>query len=271
MSPATQERVVSLKTDSGVGVMTIAHPKSKANPYDFDFMRDLGDCIDEVRRDDGIKIVVLTGSGNFFCAGADIQQLAGFDPQTKATFCLTCHETINRLELIPKVVIAALNGHCVGGGLELALACDFRFMAKGNAETGWSPRIGLPEVKLGLLPGTGGTQRLPRLIGKNKALTMMVEGATVTPEEALQMGLVDKVFTQEELLPTTLEYARTLAGGATRAMGLIKIAVQQGTEMPLSAGLALERELQNRLFLTEDAREGLQAYLEKRPPRFQGR
>ncbi|HEY4002654.1 MAG TPA: enoyl-CoA hydratase/isomerase family protein [Candidatus Xenobia bacterium] len=262
-------RIISLERHGAVGVLTIHHPDSKANPYDWEFMDDLSAALGEARRDDAVRVVMLTGRGNFFCAGADIAQLAAMDPQTKAMFCLHCQETINQLEQTPKVVIAALNGHTVGGGLEVALACDLRFMAA--EDEGFRPRIGTPEVKLGVLPGTGGTQRLPRLIGRQKALRMMLEGQTVRPDEALSLGLVDEVWPRPDFVTRTMAYCDGLAAGATRAQGLIKLAVQQGLELPLYGGLALERELQNRLFVTEDAREGLAAYLDKRQPRFQGR
>ncbi len=269
MANSTQTRIITLSREGPVGVMTIHHPASKANPADFDFIRALSECIDQVRLDSDIKVAVLTGHGNFFSAGADIAQLSRMDPQTKAMFCLGCQETINKLEAMPKLVIAALNGHTVGGGLEVALACDLRCVAQ--EEEGFAPKIGLPEVKLGVLPGTGGTQRLSRLLGKQKALMLMIEGRTMPPDEALGLGLVDKVFPRDRLMAETLQYARPIAEGATQAVGLIKLAVQQGLEMPLSQGLALERELQNRLFITEDAREGLTAYNAQRRPNFRGR
>jgi enoyl-CoA hydratase/carnithine racemase len=185
------------------------------------------------------------------------------DPAFKATFCLHCQETLLELERTPKIIIAALNGHCVGGGLEIAMACDLRFMRAGG-------KIGLPEVTLGVLPGTGGTQRLPRLVGKGRAIDLMITGRVISPEEAKDIGLVNEV-TEGDALEFAKEYAAKLNQGATKAMGLIKTAVQEGTEMSLNNGLALERELQNRLFVTEDAQEGLQAFIDKRKPEFKGR
>jgi enoyl-CoA hydratase/carnithine racemase len=204
----------------------------------------------------------LTGSDKIFSAGADINMLKKSDPSFKAVFCLHCQETLLELERTPKIIIAALNGHCVGGGLEIAMACDLRFMRTGG-------QIGLPEVTLGVLPGTGGTQRLPRLVGKGRAIDLMITGRTISPEEAKDIGLINEV-TEGDALEFAKEYAAKLNQGATKAMGLIKMAVQEGTEMTLSSGLALERELQNRLFVTEDAQEGLQAFIDKRKPVFKG-
>lgn len=248
------------------GVATVRFDKPPANSYDFDLMREFDRVIEDVRLDDDVQVIVLTGGGGkFFSAGADIQMLKESTPHYKAGFCLHCQETLLELEHIPKIVIAAIDGHCVGGGLEIALACDLRFMARGKG------KIGLPEVKLGVLPGTGGTQRLPRLVGKSRALEMMITGDTYEPDEALEMGLVNRVFDADSFWDETMEFAKGLTGGAVRAIGLIKVAVQEGIEMPLAGGLALERELQNRLFVTEDAQEGLSAFIDKRKPEFKGR
>jgi len=164
-------------------------------------------------------------------------------------------------------VIAALNGHTVGGGLEVALACDLRLARKGGGS------IGLPEVALGVLPGTGGTQRLARLVGRSKAIEIMAQGGTFTFEEAATLGIVNRVIEESDFDAEVRRYARQFCAPhkASRAVGRIKRAVQSGIEMPLAEALALERELQQQLFESEDAREGLAAYIEKRPPRFKGR
>jgi len=234
-----------------------------ANTYNFELMKELDAIIEDVRLDTDINVMILTGSDKMFSAGADINMLKKSDPAYKATFCLHCQETLMELERTPKIVIAALNGHCVGGGLEIAMACDLRFMRAGG-------KIGLPEVTLGVLPGTGGTQRLPRLVGKGRAIDLMITGRVISPEEAKDIGLVNEVV-DGDALEFAKEYAAKLNQGATKAMGLIKVAVQEGTEMTLNNGLALERELQNRLFVTEDAQEGLQAFIDKRKPEFRGR
>ncbi len=250
--------------DDGVGTIEIAKPK--ANTYDLEMMRELDQAIEELRFDDAAKVIVLaSGVPGFFSAGADIEMLKGSQPDFKAMFCLHCQETLNKFAQTPKVVIAAINGHCVGGGLEIALSCDLRLMAK---ESG---KVGLPEVTLGVLPGTGGTQRLPRLVGTARALDLMITGRLLSPEEALAIGLVNYVYPKESFEADVRAYALALAHGPSRAISLIKRSVEEGVEMPLPAGLALERELQNRLFVTEDAKEGLSAFVEKRKPSFKGR
>jgi enoyl-CoA hydratase/carnithine racemase len=209
--------------------------------------------------------MVLTGAGEkFFCAGANIQMLAEVDPTFKYYFCLHANETLLRLENTPKLVIAALNGHCVGGGLEIAMAADLRIARKDGG------KIGLPEVNLGVLPGTGGTQRLSRLLGKSKAIELMVTGRTFSFDEAKQLGLVNDVFESENFMDRVMEYARQFCppNKASKAVGRIKRAVQTGWEIPIEAGLALERENQQLLFESDDAKEGLAAYVEKRPAKF---
>jgi enoyl-CoA hydratase len=218
--------------------------------------------------DDAVHVLVLTGAGDkFFSAGADIGMLKSVTPQFKYYFCLHANETLNRLEATPKLVIAALNGHCVGGGLEVALAADLRLACRGAG------KIGLPEVQLGVLPGTGGTQRLARLVGKSRAMELMTTGATMDFDAAAELGLVNRVFERERFRDEVREYARQFVppARAARAVGLIKRAVQTGLEVGFEQGLALERELQQQLFTSEDAQEGLAAYLAKRPPQFKGR
>jgi len=250
----------TVEKENGTAIVTISVPP--ANTYNFELMKELDAIIEDVRLDTDVNVVILTGSDKIFSAGADINMLKKSDPAFKAVFCLHCQETLLELERTPKIIIAALNGHCVGGGLEIAMACDLRFMRTGG-------QIGLPEVTLGVLPGTGGTQRLPRLVGKGRAIDLMITGRTISPEEAKDIGLINEV-TEGDALEFAKEYAAKLNQGATKAMGLIKMAVQEGTEMTLSSGLALERELQNRLFVTEDAQEGLQAFIDKRKPVFKG-
>lgn len=257
-------KFIEFEVEDGIGIARMNKPP--ANTYNYDFMKELDDVIEAVRFDDDVKVAVLTSKlEKFFSAGADIGMLNESEPDYKAMFCLRCQETLVRMENTPKIWLAAINGHCVGGGLEIALATDIRVMGRDSGQ------IGLPEVNLGVLPGTGGTQRLPRLVGKSVALDMMITGKTVSPDEALQIGLVNYVFDRDELWDKTLDYAKTLASGPSRAVGLIKRSVTEGLEVPLKQGLALERELQNRLFITEDAKEGLKAFVEKRKPVFKGR
>jgi enoyl-CoA hydratase len=257
-------KYIRTRTEDHVGYLEIGKPK--ANTYDLDMMREISSAVDEFRFDDNVRVIVLASTvPGFFSAGADIEMLRQSQPDFKAMFCLFCQETLDKLAKTPKLVIAALSGHTVGGGLEIALACDLRMMAKDGG------MIGLPEVTLGVLPGTGGTQRLPRLIGTARALDMMITGKRISPDEALAIGLVNYVYPKETFAKDVHAYASALANGPARAVNLIKRSVEEGVEMPLTAGLALERELQNRLFITEDAKEGLTAFSEKRKPSFKGR
>lgn len=253
------------------GVATISLNDPPMNAYTHEMMKDLDAAILEARFDNDVHVIVVTGHGEkFFCAGANIRMLSEVDETYKYYFCLHANETISRLEQTPKLVIAALNGHCVGGGLEIALACDLRIARAGAG------KIGLPEVNLGVLPGTGGTQRLTRLVGKAKAIQMMVEGTTYEMDRAEEMGLVNYVWEAEDresFLARVQEYARefTPPNKPAFAVGRIKRAVQTGGEIPLEYGLALERELQAELFGSEDAREGLAAYIGKRKAQFSAR
>jgi enoyl-CoA hydratase/carnithine racemase len=264
------ETLIDYKKDAdGLAVITLTAPP--ANTYSYEMMRQLDAAVLEARMDDAVHVIVLRGAGEkFFCAGSDIRLLASYGPRYKYYFCLHANETVNRLEQTPKLVIAALNGHCVGGGLEVALAADLRIARKGAG------RIGLPEVGLGVLPGTGGTQRLPRLIGKARALELMTTGRLFEFEEARELGIVSEVVEApdaEAFLEKVRERARAYCppSRASRAVGLIKRAVQTGGEVAFTEALALERELQQQLFESEDAREGLAAHLEKRKPSFKGR
>jgi enoyl-CoA hydratase len=258
-----QGKYIRTRIDDHVGYIEIGKPK--ANTYDLDMMREFDEAVEEFRFDDNARAIVLASSvPGFFSAGADIEMLKKSQPDFKAMFCLHCQETLDKFAKTPKIVIAAINGHCVGGGLEIALACDLRMMARDSG------KIGLPEVTLGVLPGTGGTQRLPRLVGASRALDMMITGKLLTPEEALAIGLVNYVYPKESFAHDVQAYAAGLAHGPIRAVSLIKRSVMEGIEMPLTAGLALERELQNRLFITDDAKEGLSAFVEKRKPSFKG-
>jgi len=259
-----QGKFIRTRIEENVGTIEIAKPK--ANTYDLEMMRELDAAIEEMRFTDDARVIVLaSGVPGFFSAGADIEMLKRAQPDFKAMFCLHCQETLDKFAQTPKVVIAAINGHCVGGGLEIALACDLRIMARDGG------RIGLPEVTLGVLPGTGGTQRLPRLVGTSRALDLMITGKLLTPDEALAIGLVNYVHPNDRFAAEVTAFAQQLAHGPSRAISLIKRSVVEGVEMPLTAGLALERELQNRLFVTEDAKEGLAAFTEKRKPAFHGR
>jgi enoyl-CoA hydratase/carnithine racemase len=230
--------------------------------------RQIDEAILQARFDDSVHVIVLRGAGNkFFSAGANIGMLNKVTPKFKYYFCLHANEMLSRLEQTPKLVIAALNGHTVGGGLEIAMAADIR-LAKRSAG-----KIGLPEVSLGVLPGTGGTQRLARLVGKPRAIEMMTTGATFSFEEAEKWDLVNHVWDAEGFDAKVMEYARQFVppNKASKAVGRIKRSVQSGLEIPFSEALAIERELQQQLFQSDDAKEGLTAYVEKRPAKFTGK
>src|SRR5437867_1221107 len=265
----TERKLIEYTSSEGVAVLTLNDPP--ANTYSYDMMQQLDARILEARMDESVQVIVITGSGEkFFCAGANIQMLSDVTPEFKYYFCLHANETLSRFEQTPKLVIAALNGHCVGGGLEVAMAGDIR-IARRNAG-----KMGLPEVSLGVLPGTGGTQRLTRLVGKSKAIELMATGELFDFERGRELGLVNQIFdaeTGEQFMQQTLDYARqfTTPNKAARAVGRIKRAVQTGAEIPFESALALERELQQQLFLSADAKEGLEAYVNKRQPQFKGR
>lgn len=261
--------LVNYSTEKGVATLVLNDPP--VNAYTFEMMKELDAAILDARFDDDVYVIVLTGHGEkFFCAGANINMLREADASFTYYLCLHASETLLRLEHTPKLCIAALNGHAVGGGLEIALACDTRIARKGPFE------IGLPEVALGLLPGTGGTQRLLRTVGKPVAMELLTEGKNLSFDDAHAIGLVNKVWetpTHAEFMQRVLAYAHefTPPNRAALAVGRIKRAVQAGLEVGLEQGLALERELAAELFASADAKEGLGAYLQKRAPHFHAR
>src|SRR4029077_16402878 len=249
-------------------IATIELNDPPANTYTHEMMRQLDEAILKARFDDSVHVLLLRGHGDkFFSAGANIGMLNKVTPRFKYFFCLHDNETLNRLEHTPKLTIAALNGHTVGGGLEIAMACDMR-LAKENAG-----KIGLPEVNLGVLPGTGGTHRLSRIVGKSTAIEMMEKGEPFSFDKAKELGLVNEVFPADDYWDQVMLYAKqfTPPHKASKAVGLIKRSVQSGAEVPFESGLTLERELQQQLFQSEDAKEGIAAYVEKRVAEFKGR
>jgi enoyl-CoA hydratase/carnithine racemase len=260
---------IDFQVKDSIAIITLNDPP--ANTYSYEMMQDLDRAILDARMDEAVQVIVITGKGEkFFCAGADIQMLANVTPTYKYYFCLHANETLNRLEQTPKLVIAAINGHCVGGGLEVAMAADIRVARKGAG------KMGLPEVSLGVLPGTGGTQRLVRIVGKSKAIELMATGQLFDFERGLELGIVNQIFeaeTRDSFAESVHEYALqfTTPSKAAHAVGRIKRAAQTGSEISFESALALERELQQQLFQSEDAKEGLDAYVNKRKPEFKGR
>ena len=261
--------LIEYRSGNGIAILTLNDPP--ANTYTYEMMQSLDRAILAARMDEGVQVIVITGNGEkFFSAGANINMLANMTPTFKYYFCLHANETLSRLEQTPKLVIAAINGHCVGGGFEIAMAADLR-IARRKAG-----KMGLPEVSLGVLPGTGGTARLTRLVGKSKAIELMATGELFDFERGLELGLLNQIIeaeTAEQFSQKVLEYAAqfTLPNKAAGAVGRIKRSVQTGGEISFEAALALERELQQQLFQAEDAKEGLDAYVNKRKAVFKGK
>ena len=266
MTTTSEKTLVNYTATEGIAVIELTNPP--ANTYSYDMMRQLDEAILQARFDDDVHVIVIRGEGEkFFCAGAEISMLNAVTPGFKYYFCLHANETLMRLEQTPKLVIAALNGHTVGGGLEIALACDIR-IARRNAG-----KVGLPEINLGVLPGTGGTQRLARALPKNKAIEYMTEGKLMSFEQAQELDLINYIYESENYWDEVMNYARQFCppNRASKTVGRIKRSVQSGAEVALADGLALERELQQLCFQSEDAKEGIASYIEKRKGHFAGK
>jgi enoyl-CoA hydratase/carnithine racemase len=260
--------LVSYSTDKGVAVLTLTDPP--VNAFTYEMFKEFDSNVLEARFDDDVHVLIVTGGGEkYFCAGANANMLKEADDSFKYYFSLHANETLQRLENTPKLVIAAINGHAVAGGFEVALACDLRIARAGAFH------IGLPDIGLGALPGTGGVQRLVRLVGKARALEHLVEAQNLSVEDASAAGLVHKVWATESadaFLRKVVDYAHELCppGRAPLAVGSAKQAVQSGSEMSLEGGLSLERALLQQLCRTQDAKEGLLAFLQKRKASFRG-
>jgi enoyl-CoA hydratase/carnithine racemase len=255
---------VRFEKQGGVGILTLDRPP--ANSYDYAFLRAFASAIDDVRADEEVHaVVVASASEKFFSAGADVSAFASGTARSRAMTATLAHETFRKMENTPMVFIASIAGHCLGGGFELALACDLRFAAEGSYQ------VGLPETNLGLFPGSGGTQRLPRLVGLSKGLDLILNATTMQPAQAKELGLVDRLFPDAAACRQgAIDYAAKLAAGPSVALGHAKLAVTQGFGAPLDLGLALEREAIDRVFVSHDALEGIKAFGEKRKPDFKG-
>jgi len=256
---------VNLEKVGAVGVMVLDRPP--ANSYDYAFLRSFAGAVDDARNDGDIRAVVLTSaSEKFFSAGADVSAFAAGTARSRVMTALMAHEAFRKMENTPLVFIAAIAGHCLGGGFEMALACDLRFAAEGSYQ------VGLPEVNLGLFPGSGGTQRLPRLVGLSKGMDLIINATTMKPAEAKELGLIDRLFPDAAACRQgAIDYASKLAAGPSVAIGHAKLSVTQGFGAPLDLGLAIEREAIARIFVSDDAEEGIKAFGEKRKANFTGR
>jgi enoyl-CoA hydratase len=259
-------KMIEYRVDNGIAVMEINRPP--ANAYTTELLKELDEAILGARFDDNVHVIVITGKlERFFSAGADIKMLGNATLSFKNNFALHGHEVLMRIENTPKLVIAAINGHAQGGGLEIAMACDIRIAKKEGG------RIGLPEIGLGVIPGMGGTQRLPRLVGKARAMELCATGKLIAFEEGLDMGLIHYIYEKETFMEQVLEYARQFVtpAKASFAVGKLKRAIQTGLELSLPEGLAFERELLAQTFGSEDGNEGVKAFFEKRTPQFKGK
>lgn len=260
------EKMVEYRVEKGVALLEINRPP--VNSYTHELLRELDEALLQARFDEEVHVLVLTGKvEKFFSAGADINMLANKSLAYKCNFALHGHEVLSRMENTPKLIIAAINGHAVGGGLEIAMATDIRIAKKEGG------KVGLAEINLGVMPGMGGTQRLPRLVGKAKALELCATGKTIAFEEALEMGLIHTIYERENFMDRVLDYARQFVppNKASLAVGKVKRAIQTGIEMSMADGLTLEREVLYQTFASEDGNEGVKAYLEKRTAQFKGR
>ncbi|WP_026840027.1 enoyl-CoA hydratase/isomerase family protein [Citrifermentans bremense] len=247
-------------------VLTISLNRPPTNPLSRGFGEELLKAFTEAEGMDDVNVVVITSAlEKAFIAGADIKEMSAMGQAESEAFSKLLQDANNTLDRMKKVVIAAINGHALGGGCELAMACDYRFMAAGKA------LIGLPEAGLGIVPGAGGTQRLPRLVGLAKAKDILLWGKVMGPDEALAIGLVDRVIPAESFLDEVMEFAHRLASGAGKALGFIKVAVNEAVDLPMEQALAVERKYGLANLLTHDAKEGLTAFGEKRKPNFLSR
>jgi enoyl-CoA hydratase len=256
----------NLLVDQSERIATVTFNRPKVlNALNARTIDELDECVRGLEQDSEVGSVIFTGSGEkAFVAGADITELARYSPQQAQECALRGQSVFARIERLGKPTIAAINGYALGGGCELAIACSMRI-------AGRNARIGQPEVKIGITPGYGGSQRLPRLIGKGMALEMILTGEPLSAEDALRCGLVNHVVAPEELLPAARALAKKILANAPLAIRYSLDAVNQGVEQPLDQALFLESSLFGMAFATEDMREGTEAFLEKRAPRFRGR
>ena len=249
--------------EEGIATITFNRPKA-LNAMNSETMRELLHAVTNCKNDDGIKGIILTGAGEkAFIAGADIGEMQNLRPKEALAFMELGHETLRLLETLPKPSIAAVNGFALGGGTEITMACDIRFASE-------SARFGQPEILIGLIPGWGGTQRLPRLIGMGRAKELVMSGELIDAKRAYEIGLVNRIFPPDQLLTETKKFARKLAGMPGFAVKMAKHAVNYGYDLAIDNAIRIEMECCAQCFSTDDQKEGMKAFLEKRKPAFTG-
>jgi enoyl-CoA hydratase/carnithine racemase len=251
---------------SGKGVATIRLDRPKVNALNEQVATEIGEAVDALAIDENARAVVVWGGERVFAAGADIKEMASQDTTMMYRYIGRFQNVYTRLEQLPQVTIAAINGYALGGGCELALACDLRICAEDS-------QLGQPEILLGVMPGAGGTQRLPRIVGVGRAKEIIYSGRFVGAEEALTIGLVNEVAPPERVYERAVELAEGYAAGPTVALMAAKQAIQQGVDVDMGTGLTLERQAFSALFSTEDQRIGMESFAEKGPgkAKFTGR
>ncbi len=256
-------KTIILEKKEHIAWLTFNRPEVM-NAISEELLIETKEAISQVERDSGILVLLVTGAGKAFMAGADIGALARMSPYDVHKWNHLIVDDLNDLERLRKPVIAAINGFALGGGLELAMACDIRIASE-------KAKLGLPEVKLGIIPGAGGTQRLPRIVGKGRALELLFTGKMIDAQEAYRIGLVNKVVPPEQITKAAEDMANEIIANGPIALQMVKDAVLIGSELPLEAAIEYGHKNAVTIFTTEDAREGLNAYVEKRPPHWQGK
>jgi len=256
-------RSITYSAADGVAMITINRPDAM-NALDGDVLRELDSAVDQVERAAAVRVAIITGAGKAFVAGADIAHMRGLSATECREFIASGQRLLARIEACGKPFIAAVNGYALGGGCELAMACDFRIASE-------RAKFGQPEVGLGVIPGFGGTQRLARLVGRGRAKYYICTGHVIGAEEALRVGLVERVVPAEELMAAAGEAARAIAAKAPLAVAMAKKMIDTGLDMSQAAGVAAEAEAFASLFASGDRVEGMTAFLERRQPVFKGR
>jgi len=255
---------IDVKKEEGIATITISRPKA-LNALNTETLEELENVLEVLQNDDGVKVIVITGAGEkAFVAGADISEMKDMSVFEAKKFAELGQKVFRKIELMKKPVIAAVNGYALGGGCELALACDIR-IASRNA------KFGQPEVGLGIIPGFGGTQRLPRIVGVSKAKELIYTGDMIDAEEALRIGLISKVVEQDKLLEEAYGIAKKIMSKGLVAVSLAKEAINKSLEVDIDSGMEYEANAFAMCFGTQDQKEGMAAFLEKRAPKFEGR